>query len=59
MADSKLRAIAVAFVLVAGGCEGHRDDAAKGSVTVKLPPARPAAATPAFSFKAMKKLPGE
>jgi len=59
MADSKLRAIAIAFVLFAGGCEVHRDDAAQGSVTVKLPPARPAAATPAFSFKSSKKLRGE
>jgi len=57
MAHSKVAALLAAFALLAWGCDGRR--AIQGSVTVKLPPARPAAATPAFSFKAPQKLRSE
>ena len=51
MAHPQLRALALALALAAGGCEARRDQPEQASITVKLPPPRPHAATPAFSFK--------
>jgi len=45
----------LAFALVTGGCEARREVAASGSITVKLPPARPALSVPGFSFHGPKK----
>jgi len=45
----------LAFALVIGGCEARREVAASGSITVKLPPARPALSVPGFSFHGPKK----
>lgn len=39
----------IAFILV-GGCDARPDRHAQRSVTVQLPPARPPASTPGFSF---------
>jgi hypothetical protein len=49
MARSPLRAAVVAvFALTGDACDRLPDRAATSSVTVKLPPPRPAAAVPAF-----------
>ena len=54
MAHFPLRAalFLAALALAAGAWFAHRGDAApQSSITVKLPPAHPAAARPAFAFK--------
>lgn len=47
----------VALALVACACDGRRELAAN-SVTVKLPPPRPLATAPGFSFQGAKKARG-
>ncbi|WP_308516300.1 hypothetical protein [Sphingomonas flavescens] len=44
------RAAALLILLAAGGCNGRTDRHARGSVTVRLPAARPAVSEPGFSF---------
>jgi hypothetical protein len=39
---------------VTGGCDARQETAASGSVTVKLPPPRPALSAPGFSFRDAK-----
>lgn len=51
MARSELRLLLAAAAVAAGSCDGHRDETGHGSITVKLPPARPQAPAPAFRFK--------
>ena len=55
MADLPLRAALVALALVAAGCDARREVAPSGSITVKLPPPRPAPSTPGFSFAGPKR----
>lgn len=55
MARPGLRAISIALALAAVGCNHSAERPPEGSVTVKLPPARPPAAAPAFSFNAQDK----
>ena len=50
MAHPKLRLVLAALALLASACDAGRDTVAQGSVTVKLPPARPHSPEPAFSF---------
>jgi hypothetical protein len=50
MACPGLRPLLIALALVPGACDGRRGHVDKGSVTVKLPPARPPAPAPAFSY---------
>ncbi len=45
----------LALVIVTGGCDARQEVAASGSVTVKLPPPRPALSAPGFSFRDAKK----
>jgi len=45
---------ALAVVAVAG-CDARPELAANGSITVKLPPPRPALPDPGFSFRSAKK----
>jgi hypothetical protein len=40
--------------LALGGCDAGGDGLAKRTVTVKLPPARPAGPAPGFSFEGSK-----
>lgn len=49
-----LAALALAF----SGCDARREAAAGNSITVKLPPPRPLASAPGFTFQAAKKLRG-
>lgn len=51
MARSKLRLLLAVAALALQGYDGHRAEAGKGSITVKLPPPRPLAPAPAFTFK--------
>jgi len=51
----KLVLVAIAALLVQGGCDVRFDKAGRGSVTVKLPPARSPVSAPAFSFTAAGK----
>ena len=55
MANLPLRTALVAFALVTAGCDGQREVAPSGSITVKLPPPRPALSAPGFSFARSKK----
>jgi hypothetical protein len=50
MTDPWARLLAAALALAPAACSGHRGESAGSSVTVRLPPARPAPARPAFSF---------
>lgn len=56
MANFALRAAALALALAVAGCDARSDIAANSSVTVKLPPARPAVATPGFAFQGAKRV---
>ncbi|HLO19544.1 MAG TPA: hypothetical protein VK192_03520 [Sphingomicrobium sp.] len=58
MASAKLRPLLIAMALVPGACDGHRDNAARSSVTVKLPPARPAIPRPGFTIETSNKVIG-
>ena len=51
MAGSSLNPFLIALTLAATGCGGHRDDDNRGSVTVRLPPARAATPRPGFSLE--------
>lgn len=51
MASVALRLLAVILALVPGACDRQPSPP---QVTVKLPPARPAPARPAFTFKGAK-----
>jgi hypothetical protein len=44
-----------ALALLANGCGSRGGDAPQGSVTVKLPPARPATSSPGFGFQEAKR----
>jgi hypothetical protein len=57
MAGSKLRALLVTLALSGSACSAKPEPAVHGSVTVKLPAARPHAPSPAFSFKAPARRP--
>ncbi|WP_341633639.1 hypothetical protein [Sphingomonas agri] len=48
MADLRLSALLVALALPPAACNKLPQDNPKSSVTVKLPPARPAKPTPGF-----------
>jgi hypothetical protein len=50
MARSRLSTVWVALALTAVACNQRTVQTPKGTVTVKLPPARPAPPAPAFSF---------
>ena len=53
MSLRKLALPLFALALVSAGCHPRREQEAKGSVTVKLPPARAATPRPGFSFDAL------
>ncbi len=59
MASPELRPVLIVLALAASACDARHDDAGQGSVTVKLPPARPYAAQPAFTFNSQNKPPRE
>jgi hypothetical protein len=50
MVHPELRPFLIGLVLMTGGCDARADDTSRNSITVKLPPARPAVPRPAFSF---------
>jgi hypothetical protein len=52
MADLRLMLL-LATALVAAACD-RQPDSTRSSITVKLPPARPAAPRPAFTFRAQQ-----
>jgi hypothetical protein len=54
MARPELSVVLVALALASVACNQRSEAPAQGSVTVKLPPARPPAPSPAFSFKGPK-----
>jgi hypothetical protein len=54
--DSFDRLAFVALALAACACDGRRELAAASSVTVKLPPPRPLASAPGFTFQDAKKV---
>jgi hypothetical protein len=43
----------IALALLSAGCHERREQEAKSSVTVKLPPPHPATPRPGFSFDAL------
>jgi hypothetical protein len=51
MARSELRTLILMLALAVSACGKAYEGGEQGSVTVKLPPARPAAAAPGFSFR--------
>ena len=51
MTDPWAKLLAAALALAPAACDGRRGEAEGSSVTVKLPPARPASPAPGFSFK--------
>lgn len=55
MARPGLSAVWVGLALVAAACNEPHARPPQGSVTVKLPPARPPAPAPAFSFEGTQK----
>ena len=58
MARSGLSVVWLALALAAVACNERAGSPPQGSVTVKLPPARPPAPAPAFSFGGTQKAPG-
>lgn len=44
----------IGVALLSAGCNAHRDNEARSSITVDLPPARPATPKPGFSLDANK-----
>ena len=58
MARTGLSAVWLALALLAVACNERQGRPPQGSVTVKLPPARPPAPAPAFSFEGTQKAPG-
>ena len=57
MARPQLSVAWVALALAAVACNERAERAPQGSVTVELPPARPPAPAPAFSFEGSHKAP--
>ncbi|HVI05839.1 MAG TPA: hypothetical protein VM711_07080 [Sphingomicrobium sp.] len=55
MASPELRPVLIVLALAASACDARQEDAGQGSVTVKLPPARPYAPQPAFTFNSQNK----
>jgi hypothetical protein len=51
MAGSELRTFILMVALAVNACDRAQERGGQGSITVKLPPARPAAAAPGFSFR--------
>jgi len=51
MAHPGLKSAAALLALIVGACDGLPHKASRSSVTVKLPPARPAAPAPGFSLE--------
>jgi hypothetical protein len=56
MLDLAAKLALVGAAITAGACDG-RMPSARGSITVRLPPPRPPASTPGFSFAASKRPP--
>jgi hypothetical protein len=56
MASTKFRPLLIILALASAGCNVHRDRGAQSSVTVNLPPARPAAPRPGFTAEATDKV---
>jgi hypothetical protein len=56
MAHPKRNALMIAGLLLPIGCDRGSGDGARGSITVKLPPARQQTPAPGFSFKGESKL---
>ena len=50
MADIALRASLIAAALLIGACDDAQHVGARSSITVKLPPPRPAVPAPGFAF---------
>ena len=57
MARPRLSAAWVALALVTVACNERSERPPQGSLTVKLPPARPPVPAPAFSFEGRQKAP--
>jgi len=57
MFDLAAQLALVAAAVTAGACDGRMPRAQHGSITVMLPPPRPPASTPGFSFAASKRPP--
>jgi hypothetical protein len=53
--ELRLVPVALAALLVHGGCDARFAKPGRSSVTVKLPPARAQVSAPAFSFTAREK----
>jgi len=47
-----------ALALAAGGCDAKPELASDNSITIKLPPARPALSAPGFAFQRARKAHG-
>src|SRR5262249_52800150 len=56
MAHPKLARLLILFALVPGACGSRPDDLARNSVTVELPPARPATPRPGFKAEFSNKV---
>ena len=50
MADFALKALLAGAILCTAACDVAGEDDAPNSITVKLPPARPAVPAPGFAF---------
>ena len=57
MLDLAAKLALVGAAITAGACDGRMPRAQHGSITVMLPPPRPPASTPGFSFAASKRPP--
>jgi len=55
MADPELKLAFVAAALLLSACGPRHGEAARGSITVKLPPARAATPAPGFTFDTLGK----
>jgi len=52
MAHTQLRSSLIALALLPAACGGSQDNRARSSITVELPPARPAIPAPGFTLDA-------
>lgn len=52
MARTRLEPLLIALTLLPAACDGSSDRQARSSITVELPPARPAIPAPGFSLEA-------
>jgi hypothetical protein len=57
MLDLAAKLALVAAAIAAVACDTRMTSAQRGSITVRLPPPRPVASTPGFSFAASKRPP--